>query len=161
MAITLLIILLILTSSVSVLCGVGVILTIISRLIPAQKAFEGGTLPEGLEGFYQGRLAGLSLPWRGKFFNKESGLNRFHVFGQRDLFEFKISQGPGLTDPTVTVLKIDYNIPENPFWLRLILDELVQIGPDNYLGKAHLRLISSLPFTVVYFRLSKQLYRKG
>jgi hypothetical protein len=38
------------------------------------------------------------------------------------------------------VLKIDYDLEENPsLTVRRVLDELVQLSDDLYLGKAHVR----------------------
>jgi hypothetical protein len=63
--------------------------------------------------------------------------------------------GRGLFDDQMMVLKLDYNIKGNPFWLRCVLDEVVQIGPDHYLGKMHLKIIPGIPFSVLYFELKK------
>jgi len=55
-------------------------------------------------------------------------------------FAFQTYVAPGLTDPDRQVLKIDYDIPANPgLSIRQILDELVQVADDFYLGKAHLK----------------------
>src|SRR3989344_3788857 len=53
------------------------------------------------------------------------------------------------------VLKIDYNVKGNPFWLRLIVDEIVQIAPNEYLGKMNLKIIPGFPFGILYFELKK------
>jgi hypothetical protein len=55
-------------------------------------------------------------------------------------FSFRTYPGDGLQDPDRRVLKIDYDRPENPPVIRRILDELVQVDDNYYLGKAHLRL---------------------
>ena len=68
-------------------------------------------------------------------------------------YPFRTEVGPGLADP-VQVMKIDYDIPENPLWLRSILDEIVQVGPNHYLGKVHLRF-GPMHATVGYFELRK------
>lgn len=53
-------------------------------------------------------------------------------------FKFRTYVAPGLADPDRDVLKIDYDLPENPSaTIRRVLDELVQIGDGLYLGKAH------------------------
>ena len=46
---------------------------------------------------------------------------------------------PGRLDPGVEVLRIDYDLPENPPLLRRIVDELVAVQPGVYLGQAILR----------------------
>ena len=55
-------------------------------------------------------------------------------------FAFRTYMAPGLMDPDLTVLKIDYDLKENPaLTVRRVLDELVQIDANLYLGKAHVR----------------------
>ena len=55
-------------------------------------------------------------------------------------FAFRTYLAPGLEDADRTVLKIDYDLPENPkLTVRRVLDELVQIGDGAYLGKAHVK----------------------
>jgi len=115
----------------------------------------------GLTQFYQW-LTDRWMPWRGKTFNatRQQGDNIFtkdsylltRIFnpfyrgfvddGPKTYraFAFHTYIAPGLFDPDRSVLKIDYNSPENPsLTVRRVLDELVQIGDDLYLGKAHLK----------------------
>jgi hypothetical protein len=55
-------------------------------------------------------------------------------------FAFQTYTAPGLFDTDRTVLKIDYNLKENPaLTVRRVLDELVQLDDGLYLGKAHVR----------------------
>jgi hypothetical protein len=55
-------------------------------------------------------------------------------------FAFRTYIAPGLFDTDRTVLKIDYNLKENPaLTVRRVLDELVQLDDGLYLGKAHVR----------------------
>lgn len=100
------------------------------------------------------------LPWRGKARNATAGtgtnviparysrLLRLLVPGHRadrtttgDIacFPFRTYLAPGALDPDLEVLKINYELPENPAAVRMILDELVQVVPDVYLGKVLLR----------------------
>ena len=104
-------------------------------------------------------VAGLWLPWRGKTFDpiRARGDNiltrdslilarlywplyRHYVRDKADTyraFAFRTEVGPGLLQPTLQVLKIDYDLPENPrLNIRRILDELVQVSQDLYLGQA-------------------------
>ena len=54
-----------------------------------------------------------------------------------DVFPFLTRRGSGEIDPEVEVLKIDYDIDENPtFLIRNILDELVELEAGFYLGRA-------------------------
>lgn len=100
-------------------------------------------------------------PWRGKVFDsqKERGDNVFadnagpwfrvllpsyrgrrpdtnHTFRA---FDFRTYVAPGLFDPDLSVLKIDYDLPENPARIRGVLDELVELADGYYLGRAYLR----------------------
>jgi hypothetical protein len=106
-------------------------------------------------------LASLWMPWLGKRFDAETqtGDNmmlpsarlpsklfwpsyRFRSLGDGGYaaFRFRTYSGAGALDHERWVLKIDYDWDENPSLLiRDILDELVQVVPDVYLGKALLR----------------------
>lgn len=99
---------------------------------------------------------GLWMPWLGKSFIRttRSGVNvlrksaaapirtlwRDHpparVLADRlEAFPFRTWQGPGAVDPSVTVLKIDYDFEANPSLVRSILDEVVEVGNGVLLGK--------------------------
>lgn len=72
-------------------------------------------------------------------------------------FAFQTYLGPGREDPDRIVLKIDYDLPENPGWsIRRVLDELVQIGEGTYLGKAHVKWWWGNWQRVAYFALFEQ-----
>jgi hypothetical protein len=102
------------------------------------------------------------LPWQGKTFDARAhtGDNLFTndglplarlVFpfyrryvsdgpGRSRALEFRTYLGPGALDPGLTVLKIDYDWDRNPsFVVRDVLDELVQVDEECYLGQALLR----------------------
>lgn len=135
----------------------GLYRTFKTRRSPNQRIFLAGSKPNPLpDGFYHGSVTGYSGSWRGKKFDspRSAGIN---VFGEGDQlierYPFKTYSGEGLQDQTIEVLKIDYNIPTNPFWVRLVLDEIVQVEPGKYLGKVHYRFIPIVPFTIGYFRL--------
>jgi hypothetical protein len=69
-------------------------------------------------------------------------------------FAFQTYVASGLTDPDRQVLKIDYDIPANPrLSVRRILDELVQVADDFYLGKANLKWWWGRWQVVAYFSL--------
>jgi hypothetical protein len=113
-------------------------------------------------GFVLGHLAGLWLPWLGKRFDaaSASGENVFDMSAYRAgerltpaayrawwpedvqsyrALRFTTSIAPGGRDPGLEVLRIDYDLPENPPPLRRIVDELVAVQPGVYLGQALLR----------------------
>lgn len=119
------------------------------------------------------------MPWKGKVFYsaRNEGENIFtrdsltlaHIFwplyrGYADesteryrAFKFHTHIAPGLADPDRQVLKLDYNIPGNPLpSIRRVLDELVQVDDDLYLGKAHLNWWWGAWQLVAYFSLAKK-----
>lgn len=124
----------------------------------AQQVFLRGKVPsKPLEGFYKGRL-GEGEGWQGKEFDpKESrGINIFLKDGERTKkYPFKVYEANGLRDKNLKVIRIDYDLPENPFYIRIIKDEIVEVEKDKFLGKAHLNLIPTFPITAVFFNLSK------
>ena len=72
-------------------------------------------------------------------------------------FAFRTYVAPGRSDPDRLVLKIDYDVNGNPRWsVRRVLDELVQIADDLYLGKAHLHWWWGAWQVVAYFALSPE-----
>ena len=133
-------------------------------------------LAPGLTQLFQS-LTNAWMPWLGKTFNavNQSGDNIFTqdsyplarffnpfyrgfvVDGPKTYrgFAFHTYIAPGLADPDRSVLKIDYNLNENPsLSVRRVLDELVQLTEDLYLGKAHVHWWSGGWQTVAYFTLS-------
>ncbi len=118
------------------------------------------------------------MPWQGKTFNaaNSTGDNIFLRSSMpvarvlfpfyRDYiddgaqtfraFTFRTYIAAGQQDPDRQVFKIDYDSPANPpFTIRRILDELVQITDNYYLGKAHVRWWWGTWQLVVYFALQK------
>lgn len=117
---------------------------------PNQKLFLSGKVPNPLpSGLYKGSV-NFKTSWQGKKFDasKSMGIN---LISGKEKYPFKTYVGKGLAD-NIDVLKIDYNIPQNPFWLRFILDEIVEISSGKYLGKVHINFFG-LPFSLGYFRL--------
>ena len=118
-------------------------------------------LAPGLTQFFQW-LLNQWMPWRGKTFDSshQRGDNIFTkdsyflarlfnplyqgFFADRPEtyrgFAFRTYAAPGIFDADRTVLKIDYDLKENPaLTVRRVLDELVQLDAGLYLGKAHVR----------------------
>ncbi len=139
---------------------VGVFRTWTLEHSPDQVLFANGTVPEPLpDGLYQGSVQGPAFSWAGKKFDASHsvGINEFHAIDGllAEKYPFVTTVAQGVNDTGVSVLDIDYNIPANPWWLRPVLDEIVQVSPDQYLGKMQLRLIPGVPFTVTFFELKK------
>lgn len=125
-------------------------------------------------------LSGVWMPWLGKTFDSSSQtgdnifakssyplarlFNPFYRGFVADRstsyrgFAFRTYVAPGLFDSDRSVLKIDYNLRENPsLTVRRVLDELVQIDDNLYLGKAHVRWWRPKDGwqTVAYFSLTQ------
>lgn len=136
----------------------GVIRTIMVGKSDDQDLFSSGTMPTPLpDGLYVGHAEPFQGGWKGKVFDraKNSGMNLFPTRGgeEKKIYPFRTWQGKGLRDTEKEVLKIDYDLDENPFWLRPALDEVVQVQPGVLLGKLHYRVIPGYPFTITFFRL--------
>ncbi|MDP2313846.1 MAG: hypothetical protein Q8P41_13140 [Pseudomonadota bacterium] len=123
------------------------------------------------------RLIETTKPWLGKVFDAEGAcgenlltpgfVNAARVFfpgysGFRPAsehsftgFSFRTYAGDGVKDPDRRVLKIDYDSPVNPPAMRRILDELVQLDDNYYLGKAHFRLSLTNWHLLFYFALQR------
>lgn len=114
------------------------------------------------------------VPWKGKVFDLERNrgdniiptaiapliqiVNKKLVgekeYGGTHAIPFKTSIQKGLLDP-IKVFQLNYDLPINPPRVRKIIDELVEIGEKDYLGKAH--IVSGRKIrTVAYFRLTKK-----
>lgn len=147
--------------------GVFAIMLLLATLIsyklehsPEQAAFLQGTLPyPEPSGFYDGRLSAPNPFWLGKRFNYENdtGINIFKAGAglNNEGFSFKTYEGKGIANTHLDVLKIDYNTPENPFWVHPLLDEIVQIDENRYLGKMYIKFLPGHPFTMAFFELSR------
>lgn len=107
-------------------------------------------------------FARIWMPWKGKIFaaanasgwnwfaDSARGLVRLLFPAYEDVtddrpgtftaFRFCTTAGSSRLLTNVRVLRIDYDLPENPRWpIRRIADEMVQIGDDVYLGQALVR----------------------
>jgi hypothetical protein len=120
----------------------------------------------------------LYMPWMGKGFDPASGAG-YNIFSRSALlpsrlfwpmyrgykddgassfrsFYFKTWRGPGLMDPEVEVLKIEYAGMGNPrFTISRVLDEVVETQEGRLLGKAHLRWWFGGWQTVAFFELGE------
>jgi hypothetical protein len=131
---------------------VAVLWNFIVELRPENKVFSAGTLPNpALQGHLKGSYGGTS--WKGKEFNSSdnTGIN---IVGDAKQFPFETSVSKSLHGDH-QVLKLNYNIAKNPWWLRLVVDELVQTKPGKYQGKVYVQVIPGLPVAITYFQLEK------
>jgi hypothetical protein len=145
-----------------------------------KKFIEGRAPQTPPEGFYQGTahiLFDKPVPWLGKSFDSANqlGFNVFTPFGAKvlkvmtplykrfgvnkdgniDAYYFKTRTGAGLKDPQKNVIKLDYDSKGNPVLIRIILDEIVEVAPEQFLGKIHLKVFPRFYSTIGYFSLKK------
>lgn len=95
--------------------------------------------------------------WKGKEFNAQTrdGVNIIGKDNKKE-YPFMIYQAKGIQDQRKDVFVIDYDRKDNPWWLRIVKDEIVEVGEDKYLGKIHIIIPPHIPFTIGYFSLEKQ-----
>lgn len=99
-----------------------------------------------------------SFPWKGKTFtplteSAGEGINR--VFSDRfRLFRFTTFVGPSRAGDFDAV-QLDYDHPENPFFIRAIKDEIRELSPGLWLGQAYLN-VGRAPVLGLYFGLAEK-----
>ena len=116
------------------------------------------------------------MPWTGKTFDAATatGVNQmtagsrlpakllWPLYGMRETetgnlaFDFKTGIVDGVVEPSVKVLKIEYSeVSRNPLLVvRQILDELVELVPDTYLGRILFKLPTGYT-NIGYFALKQ------
>lgn len=152
--------LVLLTTLVTLLAAVLMFMLVRTLMVqnsPGAKIFLEGDMPEKMDGFYKGTVTGFKTDWQGKKIDssKGMGINVFNKNGRNiESFPFKIYRASGLLD-NIQVMRIDYDLPQNPLWVRFIKDEVVQTGPGKYLGKICISLLPVVNIGVGYFKLEK------
>jgi hypothetical protein len=96
--------------------------------------------------------------WRGKSFSPETesageGINRV-VLDRFRLYRFETSIGPSKAGD-FDALHLDYDLPENPGFIRVIEDEIRELSPGLWLGQAYLR-IGGQSVLILYFGLTEK-----
>lgn len=98
------------------------------------------------------------FPWRGKSFRPRDqahgeGINR--VFSEHSRwFRFETSIGPSRAGD-FDALQLDYDLPENPFFIRAIKDEIRTLEPGLWLGQAYV-VVRDRPSLALYFALQSR-----
>lgn len=97
------------------------------------------------------------FPWRGKSFtphaaDRGEGINRV-VLDRFRLYRFETSIARSRAGD-FDALQLDYDLPENPFFIRPIKDEIRELSEGVYLGQAYLALRGSTTL-VLYFGLTR------
>jgi len=168
--------------AVALWLGFWILITFLVGQSERQKQFVAASAPtEAPDGFYNGSaylLGNRPVPWLGKSFESENqkGFNifttkgasllkvltplyrlfRLNADGNTDAYYFKTSTGPGFRDKDISVFKLDYDSPENPFLIRIILDEMVEVAPQEFLGKVHMKIFPGYYATIGFFGLRKE-----
>lgn len=175
-------ILLSLIAAIILWLGFWSLVTILVGKSRRQSEFVGGSVANAVpEGFYDGSaylLGSGPVPWLGKSFESANCLG-FNIFtpqggrllrimmplyklfrvngeGNTDAFNFKTFTAPALKDGSLDVIKLDYDSKENPFIIRMILDEIVETAPREYLGKVHLKVFPGFYSTIGFFGLRQK-----
>lgn len=95
------------------------------------------------------------FPWKGKTFaprGRDAGEGWNRVFTDRNLwFRFTTSIGRSRAGE-FHALHLDYDHPENPFFIRAIKDEVRAVAPGLWLGQAWL-LLGDRQWLALYFAL--------
>ncbi|MEK7623700.1 MAG: hypothetical protein AAB408_03470 [Patescibacteria group bacterium] len=126
--------------------------------IDQKKFFQGSLLGMIPDGAYKGSVNFYKASWIGKRFDRENntGLNLFgSAQAPEERYPFVTRIEKGVHDADLDVLVLDYNLSENPWWLRRIRDEIVEVSSGKYLGKVFLRVFPGYPFTIGFFELER------
>ncbi len=113
-------------------------------------------LDSGVAGGILRRIAGSSgFPWGGKTFEGQGrgghGINRVHLGGRHALFPFLLRREASVIDGQPCVM-LDYDLTDNPWAIRKILDEVREVAPGLLLGPALLKTATK-PVLVLWFAL--------
>ncbi|MEN6476247.1 MAG: hypothetical protein ABFD81_19685 [Syntrophaceae bacterium] len=129
-----------------------------------KEAFAAGTTPASteLKGYYVVRLVTGILPdirffSHCKFFPDDvavngGGYNEF--LGRIRIGDFITEDAQSILGDGQQVLRINYNRPGNPFWLKGLNDELKTLRPGFYLGRGVYRL-GSIAINTFYFSVER------
>jgi hypothetical protein len=113
-------------------------------------------LDHGSRGSALRRFSGWgAFPWEGKSFSGTgatgTGINRIKLVGRKNWFPFRTSIRDSVIDGAPCIV-LDYDLKENPAFIRAIHDELRQIEPQLFLGPAMLKARKG-PTFVLWFAL--------
>lgn len=115
----------------------------------------GGPIARAIRAF----AASRAFVWDGKTFastsdDRGTGINRLVVpgaLGRQNLFPFETRFGPSAVDGQPALI-LDYDLSENPPWIRKVHDEIREVSPGLFLGPAMWKAKSG-PLTVLWFAL--------
>ncbi len=136
--------------------GYGLFRTWKTGRMSEYRQFRDGSLPaQKPEGLWNGTAVELGeVSWKGKkFIDSNHGINLFEKSGIRsEAYPFAFFETEGF-EGMKKVIRLDYNQKENPLWLRFIVDEMVSVSENEFLGIVYIKLLPGFPFRMGYFRL--------
>jgi hypothetical protein len=96
------------------------------------------------------------FPWGGKSFHAHGtaegeGVNRVHLGGRHQLFPFETRIDASAVDGKPAVI-LDYDLPDNPWFIRAIHDEVRLVDEGLFLGPAMWKTDDG-PVLVLWFAL--------
>jgi hypothetical protein len=127
------------------------------------ERFRGGSVPETLEleGAYRVHLLAAPLPplrffGHRKVFERAAGgitgVNEF--LGAVRLARFRVQRTASLDGSGLEVARIAYDEPCNPFFVRPLVDEIRQVGPEEWLGQGFYPVLGRLR-RVMWFSIKR------
>jgi hypothetical protein len=107
-----------------------------------------------IAGAIRGFSASSRFPWAGKSFTARTaeegeGINRVRLAGDRRWYPFATRVEPSAIDGNPAIL-LDYDLVQNPFFIRRIRDELREISPGLFLGPA-MADVGAKPKLILYY----------
>jgi hypothetical protein len=121
------------------------------RMLALVPPFDRGLAFAALRGFAGSR----AFPWGGKSFAASAadttghGINRAVLLGE--VFRFDTRVAPSAVDGAPCIV-LDYDLPQNPWFIRQIHDELREVAEGLYLGPAMWKSKSG-PKLVLHFAI--------
>lgn len=108
----------------------------------------------GAHDIFTRAAASRFFPWAGKRFqhidrNEGTGINRIRLAGERLWYPFRTRIEPSAIDGAPCIA-LDYDLSENPPFLRTLRDELREVSPGLFLGPALVRALRK-PRLVMFF----------
>lgn len=128
---------------------------------PRGSVLAAMALDRGIPARMRSAIVSSSLfPWAGKTFDTVNerhgkGINRINLLGRAapTWFPFETVFADSAIDGKPCI-KLDYDLPQNPFFIRAIVDELREAAPGLLFGPAQIRIGQRAPLPVLYFALA-------
>ncbi len=99
------------------------------------------------------------IPWKGKVFNSGfEGMDRIELGRLKGrLANFETTEADCLTG-NGRVLKIDYQLTRNPWFLRIFRDDLKKVNDSIFIGRAYVRFFGRFRFALYFLLICEQTY---